>query len=106
MENGDRIVAMTTFTVTQENFNQVAREAKAALEDEPQFLEGFLGGWLLVDEKRKKIVFISEWKSRHTWAAAQWDEDIARTVADMFQQTASYNLEFFYPLATATPQHR
>ncbi len=106
MENGDRIVSMTTFNVTRENFNQVTREAKEAMEDGARFVEGFLGGWLLVNEQCNRIVFVSEWKSRHTWAAAQWDEDIARALADMFEQTASYNLEFFYPLAAVTPQHR
>lgn len=101
MENEKRIVSVVSFNVTREDFAAVADEASVALQHRLPTIQGFIEGTLLTNEAKTQIMAVTEWRSRHSWATAQWDEDVARVIADLFKVTASYQLAFFYPLVKA-----
>ncbi len=103
MQNEQHIVAVLRFKVTAENFSHIAAVAGTALREGSSALPGFIEGILLTNEARSRILIHSEWISRHNWAEAQWDDQIARAVAEMFEDTASYDLEFYFPLLKVTP---
>jgi heme-degrading monooxygenase HmoA len=102
MNEEKRIVAVVTFKITPEDFARVSSEAGTTLQRRLPTIPGFIEGMVCANEGKTKIGIVSEWKSRQNWAAAQWDDDIERAVADMFQDTASYELEMYFPLARAT----
>jgi heme-degrading monooxygenase HmoA len=102
MNEEHRIVAIVRFKVTPEDFSRVSSEADTTLQRRLPTVPGFIEGMVLANEGSTKVCVVSEWKSRQNWAAAQWDGDIERTVADLFQDTASYELEMYFPLAEAT----
>lgn len=102
MNDDKRIVAVVMFKVTPEEFAKVSREAGTTLQQRLPTVRGFVEGKVLTNEGSTKINVVSEWKSRQNWADAQWDEEIERTITDLFKDTASYELEMFFPLARAT----
>jgi len=91
MNEEKRIVAVVTFKVTPEDFARVSSEADTTLRRRLPTIPGFIEGMVLANESTTKVAIASEWKSRQNWAAAQWDEDIERAVADMFQETRPTN---------------
>jgi hypothetical protein len=98
MRNEGHIVTVTTFNVTADDFTAVARSAALTLQRRVPTISGFVEGMLLTDEGNNRIIAVTEWKSRQSWAASRWDEDVERVTADLFEGTASYDLEFFFPL--------
>ncbi len=94
----NRIVSVVTFNVTPDTFGPVYREAGLLMERRLPTIPGFIEGMLLANETKTRIIAMSEWTSRYSWAVAQSDEDVARTLADIFLGTASYSLEFYRPL--------
>ena len=102
MNEEQRIVAVVRFNVAPKDFARVSSEADATLRHRLPTVPGFVEGMVLANEGSAKVCIVSEWKSRQNWAAAQWDEEIGRTVADLFQDTASYELEMYFPLVEAT----
>jgi heme-degrading monooxygenase HmoA len=96
--NENRIVAVATFNVSRETFSEVADDLKRILETRAPHITGYLRSMLLTNETKAHIVCVTEWTSRQSWAEAQWDEEIGRTVAELFEATASYDVECFYPL--------
>jgi hypothetical protein len=105
MSEEKRIVAVVTFKVTPEDFPRAAKEAGTTVNRRLPAVPGFIEGMVLANEGTTKLRVVSEWTSRQRWADAQWDEDIARAVADIFQDTATYEIEMYFPLAKATAEH-
>jgi len=102
MSEQKRVVAVVMFTVTPEEFGKVSSEAGMTLQHRLPAIPGFIEGTVLVNESTTRIGIVSEWKSRQNWADAQWDEEVEQAVADLFQDTASYELKMYFPLAKAT----
>ncbi|HZZ64870.1 MAG TPA: antibiotic biosynthesis monooxygenase [Candidatus Baltobacteraceae bacterium] len=98
MHNKERIVAVITFQIKPEDFETAARDASLVMERRLPTLPGFIEGSLLTNKTKTQLLSVTQWESRHSWAAAQWDEDVARVVAELFSGMASYDIEFFYPL--------
>lgn len=102
MQNEEAVVSVVTFNVTAENFSTVSRAAGLTLERRLPSMPGFISGTLLRNEGQSRIIAVTEWKSRHSWAAAHWDDEIERALVDLFEATASFHLEFFFPLVKVT----
>lgn len=77
-----RVVSVATFHVTTATFEAA----------------------VLTNEQTTRLVVVSTWESSHNWAVAQGDHDIERTIADIFEKTASYELECFSLLARVEPK--
>lgn len=94
-----RVVAVVTFHVTTEDFHPVCEEVTATLQRRISTMPGLIEASVLTNEQTTRLVIESLWESSHSWAAAQWDEGVQNTIADVFRDTASYDLEFFSLLA-------
>jgi heme-degrading monooxygenase HmoA len=99
-----RIVSVVTFHVSAANFNSVREEVNTALQRRVSTMPGLIEATVLTNEQTTRLVVVSTWESRESWAVAQWDEGVDRTIADVFQDTASYDLEFFSLLARVEPK--
>lgn len=102
MQNKERIVAVVTFQVKNADFDAISRDASLVMQRRLPSLAGFIEGSLLTNKSKTQILSITEWESGHSWAAAQWDQDVARVVAELSEGTASYDIDFFYRLVKVT----
>ena len=64
---------------------------------------GHLGATILVTDDASRMAVVTEWRDRHDWAHAQWDQKIQETVVDIFKtaehvETLSYTEVFRYEL--------
>lgn len=101
MANDGQIVSVVTFNVTPQNIEAVTRHARKLLEDTAPAVRGFIEGVLLTTEDETQIVLLTHWESRDDWARAEWNEQISRGVAELYEETASYTVKPFRKVAQA-----
>ena|SRR5215469_8994253 len=101
MQNEQDVVAMVTLNVTDRTFQAVAQKAGETLQRTISQLQGFIEGTVLTNEDKSRIVLLTKWQSRDMWAKAEWDNVVGHAVAELLEDSASYNLEFFFPLVDA-----
>lgn len=98
MSSNSTIISVVSFNVDAGTYGRVTRQLAALMQQRLPTIPGYIEGTLLVNEAKTRVVTVSEWSSRHSWSRAQLDEDVERAIADVFEGTASYTLEFFMPL--------
>lgn len=87
-----KVVSVVTFRVSPAKVDSVSAKVKAVLRQRLPGMPGFIEATLLTNEERTQLIVTSAWRSRHRWAAAQWDEDVDRAIVDAFEDTASYDI--------------
>lgn len=100
-----RVASVVTFHVSSANFDSICEEVNTTLQRRISTMPGLIEATVLTNEQSTRLIVVSTWESTQNWAVAQWDEGIDRTVADVFQKTASYDLELFSLLARLEPKH-
>jgi len=90
-----RVVSVVTFHVTAKNFGSISEEVNKEMQDHLSTVPGLIEATLLANEQATRLIVVSTWESKQSWAVAQWDDGIERTIADLFQKTASYDLDFY-----------
>lgn len=96
------VVSVVTFDVTPRNIEAVARHATQLLRDTGSALPGFIEGVVLTTEDQTQIILMAHWESRDAWARAEWNEQISRGVAELYEETASFAIKLFREVAQAT----
>jgi heme-degrading monooxygenase HmoA len=104
MAQETQIVSVVTYDVTPQNIEAVLRHAKQLLEDTGSTLPGFIQGLLLTTDDRTQIILMAHWESRGAWARAEWNEQISRGVAELYEETASFTVKLFHEVARALPK--
>lgn len=102
MANEAKVIAVVTFNVTSRNVELVERQARNLLQDTAPTLQGFIEGVLLTTEDQTQVILLTHWESRDAWARAEWNEQISRGVAELYEETASYTIKLFHEVAQAT----
>lgn len=97
MQSEHHVISMVTFKVTDRNSRAVAETAGTVLQQRLPQIPGFVEGTVLASEDKTRIVVLTEWESRECWADAEWDGIIGNAVSRLFEETASYDVEFFFP---------
>ena len=101
-----RISSVIRFDVNPENVNALSAKAEDLLENKARFLAGFIEGQVLLDESKTQIVTVTQFESPDAWAQAQWREEIARAVVELFEATHSYDLKHYSILKSVTAAHK
>lgn len=101
MADDRHIVAMVTFEATPANIASVTELLRTMLQEDAKSVSGFIEGRIAIDESRTRVILFTEWESRETWAQAEWDERISRGVAELYKETASYEIRLLFPVAQA-----
>ena len=96
----ERIVSVATFHVTPTNFDLVLEKVTTMVQRRPT-IPGLVDASVLTNQHTTCLLLVSTWQSTHSWAAAQWDDAVQHTIADVFEDTASYDLEVFSLLVRA-----
>jgi heme-degrading monooxygenase HmoA len=97
-QNEGRIFSVARFNVSEADIDSVADAVEKLIRERLPVLTGFVEGTVLRSEARDKIVALTQWESRRDWAEAVWDEELQRTVTGLFEQTGTYDVEFYFPL--------
>jgi hypothetical protein len=58
---------------------------------------------LLRGEAKNRFHVITCWESRELWAQSQWDSEIGKTVADIIEGSATYEIELLTPVLVLQP---
>jgi heme-degrading monooxygenase HmoA len=96
-----QVVSVVTYDVTPQNMEAVVLHARQLLEDTGSTLPGFIEGALLTTEDQTQIILMAHWESRDAWARAEWNEQISRGVAALYEETASFTVRLYREVAQA-----
>lgn len=62
-----------------------AQRLSDLMKDTVADLPGFLEGEVLEADDRLSVIALSHWSSRHIWAQAQWNQEVGRVLAGLFE---------------------
>lgn len=97
-QNDGRIFSVSRFRVTAGDIDNVARSVETLVRERLPSLRGFVEGAVLTNDVRDTVIALTQWESRSDWALAVWDEELQRTITSLFQETGSYDVDFYFPL--------
>lgn len=99
MANEPQVVSVVTFNVTSRDVEIVVRQTRHLLQNIAPTVDGFVEGVLLTGEDQTQVILLTHWESRDAWARAEWNDQIARGVAELYEETASYTVKLFTEVA-------
>jgi heme-degrading monooxygenase HmoA len=82
------VFSVLVLKIAERELESVARELTQLLHRKGPTVPGLIEGTLLRGEVKTELWVITQWASRHAWAVARWDEDIARTLTDIVENRA------------------
>lgn len=93
-----KFISVLFFRVEPSDLPGVAREASLVMQRKGGALRGFLEGVVMANEAKTELLLVSQWESRHAWSAAQWDQDVGRTMGDLVESAKSFELRTYEPI--------
>jgi hypothetical protein len=107
MTQEGRVFSVLIVTVADQDFAAASREVKVVLQVVLQrkgpIISGLIESTILGNDAKNQIWILSQWASRHSWASAQWDEDVGRTIADLVENAVSFHVETFEAISIFRP---
>jgi hypothetical protein len=94
-----KFVSVLLFRIEPEDLPGFAREATLSLERKAPLHQGFVEGIIMMNEQKTEVLIVSQWESRHDWSAAQWDDDLGRTMSDLVQGASSFEIRSYEPIS-------
>lgn len=91
------------FTLEAAGFASFSEELTRFVKHRAPTLSGFVEALVLGDEAQNRVVVVSQWDSRESWSAAQWEEDVGRSLAVLIETTTSFEVHGYEPLAVVRP---
>ena len=76
----------------------IAHEAQLTIERKALSLAGHIETVLMANEEKTQLLLVSLWESRHAWSAAQWDQDVGRTITDTVEAASSFEIRSYEPI--------
>jgi hypothetical protein len=83
--NAGVIVHVWAVSIAPDECTAAAQRLSTLMEDTVSGFPGFLRGEVLEADDEQSVLAISHWKSRHIWARAQWNQEVGKTLAALFQ---------------------
>lgn len=93
-----KFVSVLVFTVNPDDLAGFAREATLAVQRRAPLFHGFVEGIVMANEDGTQMLIVSQWQSRGDWSAAQWDEELGRTLSDLVVGASSFDIHSYEPL--------
>jgi len=94
-----RYVSALNFNTEPEDFAELSRRMTQFLQRKGPAIKGLVETIVLGNEEKTQLLIVSMWISRESWSLAQWDTDVGREFTDLVQNTRSYEVKSFYPVA-------
>ena len=92
-------VSVLSFIIKPEDFPGLSREATLLAQRRGPTIHGLVEAIVLGNEEKTQLLMVSQWASRQSWSAAQWDEDIGRSLSDLVESAESFEVRSFEPVA-------
>lgn len=99
LEAGVRFVSVLILNVETEDFDALAREASLLVRRKVLAIDGLVEAIVLGNPEKTQLLIVSQWGTSENWAAAQWDEDVGRSMADFFESSTSIEIRSYEPIA-------
>ncbi len=96
-------VSVLTFNVEPDDFPGLSREAVTLLQRKGTAINGLVESVIMGNEPKTQMLIVSQWSTQNSWSAAQWDEDVARSLAVIVESALSFEVHSFEPVAVVRP---
>jgi hypothetical protein len=83
--NAGVIVHVWVASVAPGECTTAAQRLSDLMQDTVADLPGFLEGEVLEADDELSVIALSHWSSRHIWAQAQWNQEVGRVLAGLFE---------------------
>jgi len=94
--NAGEIVHVWVASIAPEECTAAAQRLSDLMQDTVADLQGFLEGEVLEADDRRSVIALTHWTSRHIWAQAQWNQEVGKTIAALFQSGAKMVDTMYY----------
>ncbi len=94
-----KFVSVVAFNVDPQDFEALSRELAIFVQRKGPLIGGFIECIVLANELKTRLLAVGQWESRHAWSAAQWDEDVGRTITDLVKGATSFEIHSYEPIA-------
>ena len=101
IDNEGAIVHVWVVSVAPGECTAAAQRLTELMESAVAKTPGFLEGEVLEADDGRSVLAMSHWTSRHSWARAQWNDAIGRTITELFQ-SASKMVDTMYYVRSVT----
>lgn len=91
-------VSAFTFHIKPDDFDGLCREATLILQRKGPAIAGLIESIIMGNDEKTEMLILSQWSSRESWSAAQWDEDVAQAVAAFVETSTSFEVHTFNPV--------
>lgn len=99
--NAGAIVHVWVISIAPEECTAAAQRLTTLMQETVTDIPGFIAGEVLEADDGRSVMALTRWKSRHIWAQAQWNHDVGRTIAALFQ-SASQMVDTMYYVRSMT----
>ena len=92
------------FTLKADDFAVFSEELTMFAKRRGPTLNGLVEVLILGDDDKRRVVAVAQWNSRESWSAAQWEEDVGRSLATLIESAESFEVHSYEPLAVVRPK--
>ncbi len=100
------VIHMLSATIDPTVDGNFTRLLVDCLRDFAAQMPGFLEGRVFEADDRTRVIVSTQWKTRHAWAQAQWNDAIGRVVAQLHESAAKVEMVMGYERTVVEPHQR
>jgi heme-degrading monooxygenase HmoA len=97
------VVYLWAATLNPNECAEFAKRVEQAMRHDAAGLPGFLEGRIFEADDGSSVICTTNWETRHAWAAAQWNKEIGRVVAESFHSAIKIVDTMCYQRAVVKP---
>ena len=101
--NAGAVVHVWVASISEAECTSCAETLSSLMQETLADLPGFLEGQVLEADDRQSVIILTHWASRHIWAQAQWNEEVGRTLYDLFRSGAKMVDTMYYVRSVVRP---
>lgn len=91
-------VGVAAFTIDPADIASIAHQAALIMQRNAPLVQGFIEGIVMVDDTRTRMVLVSQWESRESWAAAEWNELLSQALGDWVESSKAFDYHGYEPI--------
>jgi hypothetical protein len=97
-------VSVVAFTIAPDQLPGFARESEMLMRRCVPACRGFMEGLVMVNEDKTRMLIVTQWESREAWIAAEWNEAVSGSLADMVESAKGFEYFAYEPITVVRPQ--
>jgi heme-degrading monooxygenase HmoA len=93
-----KFISVMILAVSPEDMPAIAREATLAMQRTVPVMHGFIEGMVMANEQKTEVLLVTQWDSKDSWSAAEWDDALGRTVSDLVEGSKATQYHTYEPI--------